>query len=326
MELTTPALTELLQRLGERGYQFVPPTPSTHRLVVSRSDKAEARSLRDIFGWSLAFAPDVLDADMLECMRAAGALERCEERFRSTVRVASLGEDLFLHSAFPPDHDAVFFGPDSYRFAAFLRTEISGSPVHGTLVDIGAGSGVGAVVAARLGRFDRIVLTDVNPRAVAFAKANGAHAGVEVTCVQTSDLDGLGGPLAMVIANPPFIADNDGPTYRNGGDMHGAGLSYRWAVAAAAELSVGGVALIYTASAIIDGEDRLKQALQAAFVGPELRLSYREIDPDIFGDELARPAYANVERIAAVGVKIERLEPAPRTRPIAHPPPDGIFG
>ena len=90
---------------------------------------------------------------------------------------------------------------------------------------------------------------------------------------------------------------------------HGAGLSYRWAVAAAAKLSPGGVALIYTASPIIDGQDQLKQALQAAFAGPAFRLSYREIDPDIFGDELARPAYAKVERIAAVGVKVERVGP-----------------
>jgi len=34
------------------------------------------------------------------------------------------------------------------------------------------------------------------------------------------------------------------------------------------------------------------------------RLVYEEIDPDVFGASLARPSYAEVERIAAVGAVI----------------------
>jgi hypothetical protein len=33
---------------------------------------------------------------------------------------------------------------------------------------------------------------------------------------------------------------------------------------------------------------------------------YEELDPDVFGDELDRPAYAAVERIAAVLVTARR--------------------
>jgi len=35
-----------------------------------------------------------------------------------------------------------------------------------------------------------------------------------------------------------------------------------------------------------------------------MRFAYREIDPDIFGDELRRAVYADVERLAAVGIVI----------------------
>ena len=35
--------------------------------------------------------------------------------------------------------------------------------------------------------------------------------------------------------------------------------------------------------------------------------SYREIDPDVFGEELDAPAYAHAERIAAVALVASRL-------------------
>jgi hypothetical protein len=35
-------------------------------------------------------------------------------------------------------------------------------------------------------------------------------------------------------------------------------------------------------------------------------IAYREVDPDIFGEELGTPAYADVERLAAVVAVITR--------------------
>jgi methylase of polypeptide subunit release factors len=150
-------------------------------------------------------------------------------------------------------------------------------------------------------------MTDVNPTALEYAEANCLRAGVQpVQFIGTRDLDGLEGPFDLIVANPPFIADGGGPTYRDGGDMHGAALSLRWAQAAAARLSVGGRALVYTGSAIVRGEDRLRAALRTAFDSGDLQLDYAEIDPDIFGEQLSAPAYADVERIAAVGFCITR--------------------
>jgi len=50
----------------------------------------------------------------------------------------------------------------------------------------------------------------------------------------------------------------------------------------------------------------VRDALEQALPGLGCTLSYEEIDPDIFGEELDEPAYADVERIAAVGAVIRK--------------------
>ena len=307
------ALTRLLEQLSARRYQFVPPTPATHRRFVARAKHREARNLRDVFGWSLPFRSGLLDAEIIDCLHAADALESRAGRFRAKVRVASLHDDLFLHSAFPPGRDSVFFGPDSYRFASFLQAALNGGRRPRSVLDLGTGSAVGGIVAARLCGPERLLLTDINPRAIALARANVAHAQIQAEFVLTADLHGLDGPFDLVIANPPFIAAG-GHAYRDGGDMRGAGLSLRWATAAADKLSPKGRLLLYTGSAIVDGQDDLRRALMTLFSGSDFSLRYDEIDPDIFGEELSRAAYRGVERIAAVGAVIERRSQASDTR------------
>ena len=301
----TLALTRLLQLLEDRDYRFTAPTPETHRRVLKHPDKRQARELRDVFGWSLPFAPELLDAELLGCLEAARAVERRRGLLRSRVRVASLGENLFVHSAFPPGDDSVFFGPDTYRFAAMIRAELAVGPRPRAIVDMGAGTGAGAIVAAGLSRPERLVLTDVNEQALAFARANAAKAGFEVECVKTQDLDGVEGPFDLVLANPPFMGAG-GPTYQNGGGLFGAEVSLRWAAAAAAELAPGGRLLLYTGSSIVGGEDRLRLTLEQLFADGPFDLTYREIDPDIFGEALSDPAYRGVDRIAAVGAVLTR--------------------
>mgnify|MGYP007130750401 FL=1 len=73
-----------------------------------------------------------------------------------------------------------------------------------------------------------------------------------------------------------------------------------WAREAAARLERGGAFLLYTGSAIVNGEDKLKDALLNAL--DNFDVSYREIDPDVFGEELEREDYADVDRIAVVGL------------------------
>jgi methylase of polypeptide subunit release factors len=295
------AALALLEALAARDYRFVTPTPATHARVLARPDRRLARDLRDVLGWSLPFAPDLLDRELLDLLDAAGMLRRAGDRLRARCRVSSLHRHLFLHSAYPTEEeDSVFFGPDSYRFADFIRASLS-SCDGARVVDIGTGAGVGGIVAADACPRARVTLTDINPAALRLARVNAAFAGIDAELVETDGLADVAGPIDVALANPPYIIDPQGRTYRDGGDMHGGQLSLDLAVEAAGRLSPGGCLLLYTGSAIVDGRDALREALEQAMPAQGCALDYREIDPDVFGEELESERYADVERIAIVG-------------------------
>lgn len=291
----------LLRALRDHGYEFVTPTPATHARVIAR--KQQASDLRDVFGWSLPFAAEAIPYHILDLMRRAAALEQRGDLFASRFRVSTLGGDPVLHSAYPTtQHDAVFFGPDSYRFANFLRAELIQFRGVGHLIDIGAGAGAGALAAIRSADIAHVTLTDINPAALELAQANLAAAGrtERADYLLCDTLSHVARAADIIIANPPYIIDAAHRAYRDGGAMHGAEVSIAWAKAAAEKLTSGGALLLYTGSAIVNGEDRFKTALHEAL--RDFDITYRELDPDVFGEELERPAYADVDRIAIVGV------------------------
>lgn len=303
------ALLDLLGLLKDEGYRFVTPTPATHARILARPDRRQATDLRDIFGWSLPFAPELLPQPILECLRAAHAVREEGPLLRSRLRVSRLHDELYLHSAFPTDEeDSVFFGPDSYRFADLIAAELAARPLEprARVADIGGGAGVGALVAARTCPSAQVFMTDVNPKALRLARINAAAAGVEMETVEASGLAGVAPPLDLITLNPPYIIDEAGRTYRDGGGMHGGELSLDLTVEAMARLANGGRILLYTGSAILKGEDPLHDALARETAQRGLRLDYREIDPDVFGEELIKPQYRDVERIALVAATIGR--------------------
>lgn len=300
------ALLVLLGALRARGYRFVTPTPETHARVLARPPRPGPAGLRDVFGWSRAFAPGDLDADLLDLLRRAGGAEETGERLRSRYRVSTLDGSMLAHSAFPTRAvDTVFFGPDSYRFADFVRRELAGARV-GRLVDIGAGAGAGALAAASVAEISALVMTDINPKALRLARVNAAFAGVAAEFVQTDGLDGVEGGFDVALANPPYIIDPEGRAYRHGGDLHGGRLSLEMAEAALAALNPGGRLLLYTGAAIVDGRNPLAEELRRLCEARGFDLTCRELDPDVFGEELSRPEYAEVERIAVIGAVASR--------------------
>src|SRR5471032_1189958 len=243
------ALVALLQDLASRHYRWVTPTPETQRRVRMRPDRQVAVDLAGIFGWSLPFAPEIVDPDLLALMRDGGIVVEHGNLLASTLRVSSLDDLLFLHSAYPTtESDAVFFGPDTYRFARFLKTAMAESPqAVARLVDIGAGSGAGGIIAARASGATKIFLTDINPRALRLSRINAEAAGVTVRTISSDVLRDVEGSFDLIVANPPYLVDEDRRAYRHGGDALGAGLSLRIAREAADRLTPGGQLLIYNA-------------------------------------------------------------------------------
>jgi release factor glutamine methyltransferase len=290
------ALIALGRELRRVGYRFVTITPSTHARVDAKEGHP-ASSLRDIFGWSRPFTKDVLPPSLFDLLDRAEALVESRGVFRSAVRFSSLGGQLFVHSAYPTTHPgAVFFGPDTYRFCrAIMHANVRAQRV----VDIGCGSGAGGIIAGRTA--DRIVLADVNDEALAFSRVNTELAGMPHVEILRSDvLAEVFGPIDFIVANPPYMRDGLHRAYRDGGGEFGEGLSLRIVNEAIDRLAPGGTLLLYTGAAIVDGSDIFLDAATPLLREAGMTFRYEEVDPDVFGEELERPAYAAVERIAAV--------------------------
>jgi release factor glutamine methyltransferase len=297
------ALTALLSFLQRAGYRFITPTPATHARNNSRAGNEQARRLTDAFGWSRPFPGELLPQALLDRLKDGAVIFESDGGWKSSVRVSTLGDDLFLHSAFPTvESDAVFFGPDTYRFARAIRQTLGPGPRRlRRVLDLGCGSGAGGVVLARHASCGEVVLTDINDAALQMARLNADAAGLHNVTTARSDLFAdVEGDFDFIIANPPYLNDPLQRTYRHGGGELGSALSIRIAREAKHRLAAGGTLLLYTGSPILGGVDRLQQALAEAFAGDGLRCPYEEIDPDVFGEELETEAYSHVERIAAV--------------------------
>jgi hypothetical protein len=301
-------LIDLLCHLKEQGYDFVTPTPATHEIIIARDPDRKRVALTDVLGWNFSFVPGSIDPVVEALLTKADLVEEGPLSNRSLIRVAKLNDDLFLHSGFPTtEGDAVFFGPDSYRFADLIERELRDFPLPdgARIVDIGTGSGVGAIVAARLHPSARVTMTDINAKALRMAAINTQAAGVRVDALLGAELAGLSGQIDVALANPPYIIDPSERQYRDGGGSLGGDVSVRIAHAAVDGLAPGGRLILYTGSAISHGKDQFKQEMieLARHAGAKLR--YREIDPDVFGEELRGDAYGEVDRIAAVATVID---------------------
>ena len=301
------AARKLLEALEAADYQFTAPTPETHRRVVARASMRTAHNLRGVFGWSLPFDEGLVGPDILALLRGARFLREAPSGYKSKVRASRVRGRLFLHSAYPTTSDeSVFLGPDSIRFADFLIAQLAEAQGVARLVDIGAGAGVGGIIAGRELPGAAVELVDINLAALGLARVNAVHAGVSAVAYESDGVERVAPGFDIAIANPPFIIDEDGPSYRAGGGMHGAEHSLDWTMAAALKLAPGGRVLLYTGSAIVEGRDALAAALEAQLPSLGCSLNYRELDPDIFGDQLDHPGYEEVERIAAIGAVVSK--------------------
>ena len=313
------ALVNLAHWLRAQGYAFTTPTPATHARNIARAPERRAEDLRDVFGWSRCFSEALLPDQVLAWMLQGNVL--CGgsngDVLRSTVRFATLDGGLFLHSAWPTEgRDTVFFGPDTYRFARFVQSNLPPAPTKPLIVcDVGCGSGaVGLLTAQWLGAAVQLHLVDINPAALDITRINAEIAGFNGALIYPSNLlQGVGPQPDLMLCNPPYLPDAEHRIYRDGGADYGSELSLRLVRQSMQHLAPGGRLLLYTGTAVVDGQPVLARALiplldDAARQGV-LSYRYEELDPDVFGEELELASMHRVERIAVVGLTVQMAPP-----------------
>jgi methylase of polypeptide subunit release factors len=298
------ALVTLGRFLKKEGYRFIVVTPTTHERVLNRPEQQP--TLRSIFGWNRAFDRDAISPRLFELLSEADVLLHSRDRYRSTVRFATIDDMLFAHSAFPTvETHAVFFGPDTYRFVRFVKSALVEMPIKTgiTLVDVGTGSGAGGLCAVRALGGAMIRLADVNPRALEISTVNAAINDCKSAEIVLSDvLSGIEGKPDLIIAHPPYLLDEEGRLYRHGGGDLGTLLAQRIVFEGLARLPPGGRLILYTGTPIVSGSDALFDLIEPLLQLHCSQFVYEEIDPDVFGEELEKKVYASVDRIAAVGL------------------------
>ncbi len=304
------ALRSVGDYLRRQEYEFTCVTPATQARVLELRRGQWAQSMRDVFGWNMPFRAGLLPADIQSSLEqnklvhpAPGMTSAGQPAaWQCCVRFSSQSTDLIAHDGFPTQaEDAVFYGPDTFRFGRAIRQHLR---PNGLVVDIGAGTGAGAIIAARMGA-TQVIASDITARALAFAEANVQACGLSRSVsVRRSDiLQGVSETPTAIIANPPFMIDSQRRSYRDGGGDLGTDLSLAIVSAAVARLPRGGQLLLYTGAPIVDGVDYFHAAAQALLKQRDMHFQYEEIDPDIFGEELSSASYAGIEgieRIAAV--------------------------
>ena len=297
------ALLELLARLSALEYRFTTVTPETHGMVNRRPGNERARTLRDVFGWNRSFAAEMLPPGLFDVMRAAGACRaEADGSWRATCRVASLGHLLFVHSAFPTlAADAVFFGPRQLPLCAGRAKAGRECPAA---VDVGCGTGVGGIVLSHFaGLAAPVVLADINERALQLARVNAEAAGVAAEVVKSDVLREVDGAVDLIIANPPYLVDEAGRAYRDGGAAMGAALPARMVKEALERLERdgGGSLLMYTGVAQQAEHDPFWSLIREDLNAQRRTIQLRGAGPGHLR-ERARPARLRQDRTHRRGV------------------------
>ena len=213
------ALALLASSLLGSGYRFVAPTPETNRLVNARPDNAVAHDVAGAFGWSRPFTRELLAPEAFALAERAGALVAEGALWRSRFRLSTFQGFGLLHSAHPTsDADAVFFGPDTYRFGRAVSQFLATHPARrARVVDIGCGTGAAAMLIARAWPDADVTMSDVNAEALRLARINAEIAGLGRIHVAFSDvLHGLPGAFDLIVANAPYMVDPLKRAYRDG--------------------------------------------------------------------------------------------------------------
>ena len=192
----------------------------------------------------------------------------------------------------PPSRTAVFFGPDTYRFADAIAAELrtrtapvrNGPPTSAAAPAPAAWSSPRPRPGsqrpdARHQRRPPCAWPESTPL------LNATHRAPRP---RHSDLLAAApGLFDLIVANPPYLVDPAERAYR-----HGGGPARRRPLPGdrrpppCRQLAPGGTLLLYTGAAVVNGTDPFHETVIKQLYASDVTWNYRELDPDVFGEEL----------------------------------------
>ncbi|MSP61704.1 MAG: methyltransferase domain-containing protein [Myxococcales bacterium] len=253
------ALAEAGRRLASAGFGermvctwFGVPVVSDARHVRGATELS-SRSRRGLGGWiALLVGGETVEAQRLgvlgegelEALTAIGWLRRDGEALTARVSLVPVRGVLVAADRLDDRSSLAVGSPDvsAWNLAASL-------PRAASLLDVGTGAGTAALLAARGGA--RVVGTDIDPRALAFARVNALLNGVEATWLEGDLFCDVVGRFEAVAFNAPLaraeMAQSVGatvaPLYL--ASPRGEGLIIDFLAGARARVSDGGEALLH---------------------------------------------------------------------------------
>ncbi|MGN6867147.1 MAG: methyltransferase [Solirubrobacteraceae bacterium] len=248
-------LARLLSRAGYKGSSIrglaggAPKIGAWERTVIRRQVHGDLAAPVRLF-----LLGDVVEPTVLEPLGDAavpGLLERRGSGVRSTVAVQPWRDWLICHDWPARRLNDDFVVPVSAISAALADLTVR-RPIARAL-DVGAGAGVQALVAAR--HSERVVAVDISPRALRLARWSLGLNGVENVELRRGSLfEPVGdAQFDLIVSNPPFILSPDHRLlYRDGG---GTAMTRAIVEGATAHLCEGGFAHVLCEWPLAPGED-----------------------------------------------------------------------
>src|SRR5439155_16766417 len=149
-------------------------------------------------------AEAALGRGSVEALEATGLAE-VGDRVMSRARILPIGQALLASDGFsrdgddPPDYVA------TYTPTARVLDSLTPRPRCDPALDVGTGSGIHALLAAR--HAQHVIATDVNPRALAYTQLNAGLNGLaNIECPQGSLFDPVDTQtFDLITCNAPFV-------------------------------------------------------------------------------------------------------------------------
>ncbi|HEX3805583.1 MAG TPA: peptide chain release factor N(5)-glutamine methyltransferase [Gaiellaceae bacterium] len=143
------------------------------------------------------------DRPLTESERAA-ARELVQRRGLREPLAYVLGDWDFRRLTLKTDARALVPRPETEIVVERCLALLDGVP-EPRVVDVGTGSGAIALALKHERPDATVVATDTSADALSLAAENAAATQLEIELVQTDLLDGVAGPFALVVSNPPYV-------------------------------------------------------------------------------------------------------------------------